>query len=270
MPVLVATPHWVAPLPTALPVRSAWQRWAWASFVREAVERYGPYGSFWEEHDRIPFLPMRRWEIWNEENIVTFSSPVDPARYAMTLRIAGRILHSNDPGSKVIVGGLFGRPLQVPPNAASGDFLSRLYRVPGIKAYFDGIALHPYVADAYAMQAQLVNLRRISRLHHDDRTPLYVTELGWGSRSGPTRWERGPQGQAEQLSLAFEMLSANRVRWGIGGAWWFTWSDEGGNCAFCGSAGLLNTAREAKPSWYRFNEWTGGDPETVPRAAIRK
>src|SRR5262249_49962101 len=99
MPVLVATPRWVAPLATDLPVRSAWQRWAWASFVREAVERYGPDGSFWEEHDRIPFLPMRRWEIWNEQNIVTFSSPVDPARYAIVLRIAGGVLHSNDPGS---------------------------------------------------------------------------------------------------------------------------------------------------------------------------
>ena len=41
------------------------------------------------------------------------------------------------------------------------------------------------------MGAQLDNLRRIMRAHDDAATPLYVTELGWGSDSGPTRWERG-------------------------------------------------------------------------------
>ena len=64
------------------------------------------------------------------------------------------------------------------------------------------------------------------------------------------------------------MLSANRMRWRIGGVWWFTWTDEGGSCVFCGSAGLLTADREAKPSWYRFNAWTGGDPDTVPRLEL--
>jgi len=61
------------------------------------------------------------------------------------------------------------------------------------------------------------------------------------------------------------MLSANRVRWKVDGVWWFTWTDEGGSCVFCHSAGLLTAKREGKPAWYRFNEWTGGDAETVPR-----
>ena len=54
--------------------------------------------------------------------------------------------------------------------------------------------------------------------------------------------------------------------WRIGGVWWFTWTDEGGGCQFCRSAGLLTEKRKAKPAWYRFNAWTGGDPDTVPRA----
>ena len=65
------------------------------------------------------------------------------------------------------------------------------------------------------------------------------------------------------------MLSANRVRWNVRGAWWFTWTDEGGTCQFCGSAGLLTEKREAKPSWYRFTAWTGGDPDIVPRRPLR-
>ena len=157
----------------------------------------------------------------------------------------------------MIVGGLFGRPLQIPPNAGSGDFLSRLYRAGDVKQYFDGVALHPYVADARAMGAQIANLRRIMRIHRDGNTPFYVTEMGWGSRNGPSKWERGLYGQASELSRAFAMLSANRLRWRLGGVWWFTWSDEGGSCQFCTSSGLLTAKREAKPSWYRFNEWTG-------------
>lgn len=264
-PVLTGTPKWVAPLGIDLPVKNGRQRRAWASFVRAAVDRYGPGGTFWREEEDLPYFPVRRWEIWNEENLVTFATRPEPMRFATLIRIAGGIIHRQAPGSQAILGGLFGRPLQIPPNIGSGDFLSRFYRARNVKKYFDGVALHPYVADATAMGAQLRNLRRIMRRHHDPATPLFVTELGWGSADGPSRWQRGLFGQAFQLSKSMAMLSANRVRWGVGGVWWFTWSDEGGNCIFCGSAGLLTRGREAKPSWYRFNEWTGGNSRVVPR-----
>jgi hypothetical protein len=266
MPFVWGSPEWVAPQAIDLPVRSSWQRWGWTKLLREAAERYGPEGSFWEDNPELPFLPIRRWEIWNEENIVTFAERPEPAAFAKLIRISGRVLHRADPGAKVILGGLFGRPLQVPPNVGSGDFLSRFYRARNVKRYFDGVALHPYVARAKAMGAQLDNLRRVMRVHNDNETPIYVTELGWGSRSGPTRWERGLYGQASQLSQAFALLSAQRLRWRVGGVWWFTWTDEGGGCSFCRSAGLLTAKRKAKPAWYRFTAWTGGDPDAVPRA----
>jgi hypothetical protein len=267
-PVIFGTPDWVGSEARVLPVHSAWQRWAWANFVRAAVHRYGADGTFWEEHPELPYLPFEKWEIWNEQNIVTFMKDPEPSRYAQLLRIAGRILHREDPDAEVLIGGFFGRPLQVPPNVPSGHFLAGIYRAGNVKRFFDGIALHPYVADFRGMGWQLRNLRRITRRFSDGATPLYVTELGWGSRSGPTRWERGPYGQANQLTRSFQMLSRQRLNWGIGGVWWFTWTDEGGTCLFCGSAGLLNHRREAKPSWYRFTAFTGGDPEIVPRALV--
>ena len=269
-PFLMGSPSWVTPLGIDLPVTKPRQRRAWAAFVRAVVNRYGPEGGFWRGEEELPYLPIRRWEIWNEENIVTFATRPDPARFATLIRIAGRVIHRQAPGSQVILGGLFGRPLQIPPNVASGDYLARFYRARNVKKYFDGVGLHPYVADATAMGAQLQNLRRIMRRHNDFGTPLFVTELGWGSEDGPTRWQRGLFGQAFQLSKSFAMLSANRVRWGVGGVWWFTWTDEGGSCVFCHSAGLLNEAREAKPAWYRFNEWTGGDADAVPRIGAGK
>jgi hypothetical protein len=265
-PFVSGSPDWVAAEPSYLPTRSAWQRWAWATFLRDAVARYGPGGSFWEEHEDLSYLPIRKWEIWNEENIVSFTNDPNPVRYASLLRLSGRVLHQQDPGSQVIIGGFFGRPLQIPPNVASGDFLQGIYRARRVKGYFDGVALHPYVGEASAIHAQVVNLRRIMEVHHDGATPLYLTELGWGSSSGPTRWERGLWGQANQLSRAFGMLSAHRLQWRIGGIWWFSWADEAHTCQFCRSAGLLTAQREAKPAWYRFNAWTGGDADAVPRA----
>jgi len=266
-PFVWGAPPWLAAGEQLEPVDSAFQRQAWASFLRRAVERYGWRGSFWWENPELPFLPICRWEIWNEPNIVTFGS-ADPERFAQLVRISGRVLHRSDPGAQLILGGFFGRPLQVPPNLPSGQFLSRLYRARGVKRWFDGVALHPYVAQARAMRGQIENLRRVMRRHGDGGTPLFITELGWGSDSFESRWERGFVGQAEELDRALTMLAVNRRRWRIAGVWWFSWIDVAGACQFCDSAGLLNQRREGKPSWYVFNAWTGGDPFTVPEAAF--
>lgn len=267
-PFVWGSPVWVAPQARIEPTRSEWALGAWSSFLRQAVRRYGAGGAFWRENPELPYMPIRDWEVWNEENIVTFSARSDPGRFARLVRASGRAIHGADPGARAILGGLFGRPLQIPPNIGSGDFLSRLYRAGNVKRYFDGIALHPYVADAEAMVPQIRNLRRVMRRHGDAATPLYVTELGWGSDSYQTRWERGLYGQARELDLAFSLLASHRAAWRIGGVWWFSWVDEKGACQFCDSAGLLTEEREAKPSWYRFNAWTGGDADTVPRAAF--
>ncbi len=263
------TPEWVSSRQGGEPVVSARQRREWMRFLRGAELRYGPHGRFWRENRDVPELPVHQWEIWNEENIVTFSRVPDPERFGRLIRISGSYLHRADPESKVILGGLFGHPLQIPPNIDSPEYLSRVYAIPGIKRYFDGVALHPYVAEARALQGEIEKLRRVMALNHDAATPLYMTEMGWGSAGFESRWERGPRGQARELNRAFAMLAANRRRWRIGGVWWFSWVDLFGSCQFCDSAGLLTSHREAKPAWYRFNAWTGGDAATVPRASAR-
>lgn len=266
LPVVGASPPWIAPEFRLEPTRG-WQLRAWASFLRRAVQRYGYGGTLWHEdrEEALPYMPIRRWEIWNEPNIVTFGR-ADPKRFAELVRVSGRVVHAG--GGEAILGGFFGRPLQIPPNVGSGRFLNELYRARRVKRFFDGVGLHPYVADAGAMRAQISNLRRVMRIHNDAATPLYVTELGWGSASFESRWERGPWGQARELAQAFSMLAGHRRSWRIGGVWWFSWTDATGSCQFCDSAGLLNESREAKPAWYEFTAWTGGDPGIVPSAGL--
>ncbi len=267
LPFVWGTPRWLSEDLRLEPVDGAFQRRAWASFLRRAVDRYGSRGSFWWDNPELPFLPIRRWEIWNEQNIVTFGA-AEPERFARFVRLSGRVLHRSDPGAELILGGFFGRPLQVPPNVHPGKFLARMYRARDVKRWFDGVAIHPYVARAKAMRGQIENLRRVMRRHGDAATPLYVTELGWGSDSFESRWERGLLGQAEELDRALTMLYRHRRGWRIGGVWWFSWADASGACQFCDSAGLLTDRREAKPSWYVFNAWTGGDAFTVPEATF--
>ena len=262
-------PEWVSSRQGGEPVASARQRREWMRFLRGAELRYGPHGRFWRENRDIPELPVHKWEIWNEENIVTFSRVPNPQRFGRLIRLSGSYLHRADPQSTVILGGLFGHPLQIPPNVDSPDYLAQVYAIPGIKRFFDGVALHPYIADARALTGEIERLRRVMALNHDARTKLYVTEMGWGSAGFESRWERGPRGQARELNRSFAMLATNRRRWRIGGVWWFSWVDLFGSCQFCDSAGLLTSHREAKPAWYRFNAWTGGDAATVPRASAR-
>ena len=260
------SPPWIAAERLQEPVL-AWQLRAWAVFLHRAARRYGPEGTFWREHEELPYEPVRGWEIWNEENIVTFGNTT-PESFASLIRTSGRVLHRNDPGAKVIIGGFFGRPLQIPPNVSAMRFLAGIYEAGNVKPYFDGVGLHPYVAAAKAMRWEIEDLRQVMRENRDGGTPLYVTELGWGSARFESRWERGPYGQARELNEAFAMLANHRLSWRIGGVWWYSWLDRYDVCQFCDSAGLLTMNREAKPAFYRFTEWTGGDPSIVPRASF--
>ena len=267
--------------PSSPPRRNGWRRSRWCCrwtapgsagpgrpSCAKRCERYGPEGSFWEENPDLPFLPIHRWEIWNEENIVSFAERPDPVGFATLIRISGRVLHEADPDSQVILGGLFGRPLQIPPNVASGDYLSRVYRARRVKRYFDGVALHPYVARAKAMGAQIdqpaADHARPPRQRHADLRD----RARLGLRQRPDPLAARPPGPGATSSTRPSRCSPPTGCAGRSAA-------SGGSpgptkaaaASFCHSAGLLTENREAKPAWYRFNAWTGGDPETVPRAS---
>jgi hypothetical protein len=262
LPFLYGTPHWVAGRPTALPVGGARQRRAWVAFVRGAVARYGEEGTFWREHaegsgDYVPRRPIHLWQIWNEENFFYFALPTSPSRYGELLKVSHRAIDSVDPHAKILAGGLFGNPRPRPPRGMkAAEFLRRLYRVRGVRAAFDGVALHPYVHDIPRLRQEVTSLRRVIVDAHDRGTGLYVTEFGWGSQPDPRRvaFEVGLRGQARELRGAYGYLIANRSRLNLKQAYWFSWKDAGGICNFCDSAGLFRGGRSfrPKPAWHAF------------------
>ena len=134
LPVLYGGPSWVVGRSTALPVGNARQRRRWAAFVRAAVERYGTHGRFWIEHsitspDYVPRRPVKRWQIWNEENFFYFTRPASPRRYGRLPKVSRRQVHRGDSRAQIVLGGLFGDPDERPPRAMdAAAFLQRLYR----------------------------------------------------------------------------------------------------------------------------------------------
>ena len=146
------------------------------------------------------------------------------------------------------------------------DFLDALYGVPGIKRYFDAAALHPYAPDVPKLEEQVDQLRATMTKHDDQATPLWFTELGWGS--GPPdrfRLNKGLKGQAQLLANSFRLIVQNRTTWNVQRVFWFDWRDPSpiselaGTCSFCVSAGLLKFNRDPKPAYLAFKSFAGGD-----------
>jgi hypothetical protein len=264
LPFLYSTPHWVSGDGRRLPVDGGRQRRAWSEFVSAAVERFGRRGSFWAEHgpgtkDPVPRLPIRAWQIWNEENFFYFTRPASPGRYARLLAISQRAIHRADPRADVVIGGLFGEPRGRAPRAISAaEFLDRLYRVRGVKADFDAVALHPYAADTAALASLVEQVRATMLRHGDRRAGMYLTEVGWGSQDDPAvvAFEVGRSGQARELRSAYRYLISNRQRLKLQQVDWFTWKDAPGLCSFCDSTGLFHAGAgfRAKPAWRAFVE----------------
>lgn len=271
LPFVYSSPEWVARRYTTLPVYSARQRRAWADFLRAAVERYGPTGEFWREHrlgsgDYVPKVPLMFWQIWNEANFFYFAWPASPRFYARLLKHSGRVIKRVDPRVKVIASGLFAEPNAKRPNAMDAtDFLDEMYRrSPGIKHFFDGVALHPYAYDVRELRRLVEEVRRVTHRNGDPRARLFLTELAWGSDYNPEQvsFERGTRIQIREMRRAYRYLIGNRGRLNLQGVYWFTWQDIDGSCTFCDSTGLFHRGNRLRPkrAWHAFVSITGGRP----------
>jgi hypothetical protein len=239
-----------------MPVHTRAQRRAWSKFLRALVGRYGPTGTFWKLHPELPERPIRAWQIWNEENDHRFAE-ASVSDYARLLRGSAPAIRSIDPDAQILLGGLYATPRTKPALDAT-TFLTRLYGHSGIRSLFDGVALHPYAADPSLMAADINALRAVMRRHGDGRRDLYITEFGWGSQTraaGGDKFEKGPAVQADYVKRAWAILLANRRRWHLRSAYWFTWQDIPAattRCDFCDSDGLLGLDGLPKRALHRF------------------
>jgi hypothetical protein len=282
LPFLTGAPEWAVPekrvpeagglvAPARLPVSGA-GRTGWASFLTAAVARYGPTGSFWSEHTGVPKIPIRTWQIWNEPNFKYFVAKPNPAEYGQLVKISYTALKAADPGAQVVLAGLFARPRGARDpktgkhkslNWYASDFVNVMYKKnPGIKAKFNGAALHPYTIHARELPKVIEEFRKVFTVNHDGGKGLWITELGWssGKPSRSNEFAKGPAGQARELRTAFTKLRNKQAAWRLKGVYWFSVDDAPGACNFCDHSGLFEEGFRPKPAWSAYVKFAGGTP----------
>jgi hypothetical protein len=277
LPFLTGAPLWAVAdegvggtrSPRSLPVQTAGQRAGWREFLRLAVFRYGPGGSFWAENPLLPAHPIRIWQIWNEENYKYFVARPNPAQYGRLVVESFRDLRSADRGARIVLGGLFLRPKgggkkpagQIRRAWFAADFLEQMYRAtPGVRGKFMAVALHPYSKGYRELTPEIEEVRAALKKSRDPGRALWVTELGWSSgkpnaTNGHNQFEKGWRGQARELSGAFKLLQAKSASWRVKRVYWFSFTDAPGTCNFCDGSGLFSQSFAAKPAWSAYKRF---------------
>jgi hypothetical protein len=254
LPLLFATPGWVARSFIDPPISSAKARNAWRGFVHAAVARFGPGGTFWTENPDIPYDPVHYWQIWNEQNSPDFWAPgPSPREYAKLLKISADTLRAVDPGAKIVLGGMFEGNVSYGA-ILSWQYLARLYKL-GAARSFDVVGAHPYSPKLSSYKFQIRRLAAAIRRHGHRGTPIWIDEIGWGSGHGGSPLNKGPKGQAQMLRRAFTFGARSRHTLDVRRILWYPWRDSGHTpeqCAFCGRTGLRLPDGSPKPSWHAF------------------
>ncbi len=273
LPFIYSSPDWVTGSITILPVNGSGQKNAWTNFVKAAVTRYGPNGDFWELHgpesdDPIKPKPIKTWQIWNEANFFYFATPVSPSNYVTLLELADQAISEVDPSAKIMASGLYGSPPanQIRKKKAmnSYEFLSKVYALGG-KPYFDIAAIHPYTPNTRSTRNLMNKIRAVMNKNRDRKTPLSITEVGWGSAPKGFLDVGSPKAQARQVKSAYSYFLSNRRKLKLKSVYWFSWKDKKRSepsCNFCYSTGWFTAANglKPKPSWRQFTKFSGGRP----------
>jgi hypothetical protein len=272
VPVLWGNPDWVYGSSARPPLARPRDAQAWRNFLRAAVGRYGPGGTYWTTRYRQLYgrdatpLPIQAWQIWNEPNLGKFFAPYpSPSEYAQLLQVSHDAIKGEDPNAEIVLAGMPGYG-----DVTAWQFLYGLYSVPGIRRYFDAAALHPYARDLAGYKRQIQRSRAVMKNHGDFATPLWITEIAWGS-APPDRYgiNKGPTGQAQLLKRSFNLLLSHRASWNVQRVFWYHWRDpqrSQATCSFCASAGLINANRVPKPAYSAFTRFSATNQ--APKAII--
>lgn len=207
---------------------------------------------------------VRRWEVWNEENVGWRFWPPheDPAAYAALLRAASQGLREGQRGAVVSLGGVF-YP-EIPPGIPEEGgrrYLGHVFDAdPAIGDTIDAVAWHPYPYPFVAPEVEIPGnssvpgsadqVRALLADRNDPGEELWVTELGW-----PTHQEYGvsPERQAAYLVRGFAGLWAE----GVPLVTWYTYAD-GPNAAHNqeDAFGLFAHDGTPKPSYRALKTFT--------------
>jgi hypothetical protein len=240
LPVVFYAPRWARAYPNRFtsPPRS---RSDYVTYLAALVKRYGPEGTFWNEHPELPKRPVREWQIWNEPHLASYwdapeRGPYGYLRaYPLLLRSSFKIVKSLDPGAKIVLAGITQR---------AWEEIELLYQH-HIKRYFDVAALQIFPQTVRRSVKATALFRAAMRARGDRRKPIYVTEISWPASKGRTQGikyqrQETPAGMAKKLGEMYSAMARNKRRLRIRKVFWYTWSSPyGRGGSIFNYAGLL-------------------------------
>ena len=149
VPFVFSSPAWVSADPGSASDRHApSDRAAWTDFLKAAVERYGPGGSYWTDEYNAAVRQRRQAAAGHRVADLERAQPPpllrarvvgDPSTRSCSESPTRRSPRT-DPKAEIVLAGMpgYGKP------DTAWRFLDDLYRQPGFADDFDAVALHPY------------------------------------------------------------------------------------------------------------------------------
>jgi hypothetical protein len=239
--------------------RTRARRIAWGSFVTAVAQRYGRDGTFWAAHPELDPMPFKAYQVWNEPNLPAYWRPApDAAGYMRLVRLTRARLRAVDPKATIVLAGL--------PDSRLGirmlDYLRAIYAQPGARTLFDVVAVHPYARDPRDVIGLVKGVRAHMDRRGDHRTPIWVTELGWGTGGPRSPYSTTKAGQAAKIAQTFRTLIAIRNRLRLERVVVSVLQDRAFVAAekpwWAPRTGLFDRTGRPKPAWRAFVGFAGG------------
>jgi hypothetical protein len=185
-PVIMQAPAWAAASPGAPnSAPSASHVSDYVALAQALASRYGTSGTFWTSNPSVTKVPVKTYEIWNEENATYWWGTLTdaPEDYADLFAATRTAIKAVDPNATVLVGGL------APTYKGalfSTQFVQRmLAHRPDLKGHIDGFGFHPYNTTAVTVEGMVKAFREALDTYDSPSTPIAITETGWSSYDTP-------------------------------------------------------------------------------------
>ncbi len=223
----------------------------YAAYAAAVTRRYGPGGSFWSAHRRLPNHPLAAVEIWNEPWWHGFWRPTaNPIAYARLVRAAGASIRRIARHLPILVSADLDQP-----GRGGEPWIQQLLAVsPSIAPYVDIWSVHPYPdpkslgPEQGDVPSSFQRVPVIERLVADAgvNRPLWITEIGWSSAN--TSEGVSERDQAQFLSQALADALTNWQSF-VGRIFIYTWDRDGGDPSDLQQHfGLLRSNGQPKPA----------------------
>jgi len=182
----------------------------------KALSAFARYAAFVVLHFKGRVHMYEMWNEWNDTAGNTHRGT--PQEYARFLKALYPAVKAIDPSAVFLAGAIAGLKL---------DWLSAMLSA-GALGSFDAVSIHPYnfsesarTSDAWA-QGMLEAEGVIHRYTGGRDIPLYITEMGWPTSSGP-----GGSSPKEAAADLAQMFLLARTMTFIKGIWWYDFCDDG-------------------------------------------